>query len=117
MMRSKHFSCYSGKVLNTDAFFIAQERAGLLEMEKVRLAAKQRQEDASAVLADLERRSVDLYDGRTHFMTLKRTELKVIVAWKLGGEKVTTTKSLLMVDRHSDFDEWTRDDRTFKTPR
>jgi hypothetical protein len=40
------------------------------------------------------------------------------VAWKLGGEKVPTTKSLLIgswmknksSDKHSSFEEWTRDD-------
>jgi hypothetical protein len=42
----------------------------------------------------------------------------MLVAWKLGGEKVPTTKNLLIAswmknknsDKHSSFEEWTRDD-------
>jgi hypothetical protein len=121
----KHYHATGGYHLNSDDYFIAQERmdqkrqAGILEKEKkARLAAKQRQEDASALLADLGRRSVDVYDSRTSLVTLKSSELRTLVAWKLGGEKVPTTKSLLIgswmknknFDRHLSFEEWTQDD-------
>jgi hypothetical protein len=86
----------------------------VLEKEKkARIAAKQQQEDASVVLAELGRRSVHVDDNRTPLMTLKGAQQKTLVAWKLGGdEKVPITKSLLVVaswmksknsDKHSSF--------------
>jgi hypothetical protein len=119
----KHFHTTGGEILNTDDYFISQERgeqqtqAGLLQKEKkARVAAKQRYDDASAVLADLGRRSVDVYDNKTNLSTLKNPELKALVAWKLGGEKVPTTKTPLIAswrknknsDEHSSLEEWTR---------
>jgi DNA polymerase elongation subunit (family B) len=91
--------------------------------KKAKVAAKQRDEDASAVLADLGRRSVDVYNVTTHLITLKNSELKALVAWKLGGEKVPSTKTPLIAswlknnnsDEHSSFEEWTRDEEATLT--
>jgi hypothetical protein len=121
----KHYHVTGGAHLHSDDFFIAQQRAeqqrqaGILEKEKTaRVAAKQRHEDASALLADFGRRSVDVYDDRTPLTTLKSVKLKILVSWKLGGEKLPTKKSVLIAswmtnknsDRHSSFEEWTREE-------
>lgn len=121
----KHFHATRGYILNSDDYFIGQERnrqqqqAIILEKDKkARVASKQRQEDASALLEDLGRRSVDVYEEKTSLSILLNAELTTLVAWKLGGEKVPTTKPLLIgswrknknSDEHSSFEEWTRDD-------
>jgi hypothetical protein len=121
----KHFHATGGEMLNTDDFFISQQRsdqqkeASILEKgKKARLAAKQRHEDASAVIAELGEQSIDIYDDNTDLKTLKSAELKVLVAWKLGGEKVPATKNPLIAswmknknsDKHSSFEEWTPGD-------
>jgi hypothetical protein len=126
----KHYHATNGNILNSDDYFIANERsakqnkAAILEKEKkARLAAKQRQEDASAIIADLEKRSVDIYDDKTNLKPLRNAELIPLVAWKLGGEKVPTTKGPLIAswmknknsDEHSSFEEWTRDEEAALT--
>jgi hypothetical protein len=71
----------------------------------------------------LGRRSVDVYNVTTHLITLKNSELKALVAWKLGGEKVPSTKTPLIAswlknnnsDEHSSFEEWTRDEEATLT--
>ena len=72
------------------------------------------------IIEDLGKRSVDVYDDRSNLNSLKGTELKALVAWKLGGEKVPTTKNPLIAswmknkhsNEHSSFKEWTRDDES-----
>jgi hypothetical protein len=122
----KHVHATDGDILNSDDDFIAQERnererqASMLEKDKkARLAAKQRQEDALAVVVELGKRSVDVYNDSTDLEALVFVdELKVLVAWKLGGEQVPTTKDPLIAswvksknsDEYSSFEEWTPND-------